>query len=45
MIGVLKLLRDIVEKKVEYRFVDDGRLLGSALAVSKGSHVSCKRSL
>lgn len=36
MIGVLRLLRDIVKKKPDYAFVDDARRLKAEEAVAKG---------
>ena len=36
MIGVMRFLKDVTEKKTEYAFVDDGRKLKAAEAVHKG---------
>ena len=42
MIGVLKLLRDIAQKKPDYLFVDDTRRERAAAAVKKGTELILK---
>ncbi len=42
MIGVLKILRDIAEQKVDFVFVDDSRRQSAAAAVEKGTELILK---